>query len=314
MRLRRFSWLAVAGLMASVCPLVPAQEPQTGSKYFPSNTQAVITINFRQMLESPLVKPDLPKLQEQIKANAEAQRWLGGLGFDPLKDFDSVTVAMAGVEDQDQAVIVARGKFDTAKFKAKAEEFAKEQKDAIKVHQAGGNTIYETNFPQQQKPMFVAMIDNTTVVAAIKQSDVAAALDVKAGKKQNEVKKELQGLLAKSNPKQSFSVVMLGNALSGVPFGDQVENISGGITIGDDIRTDFVIATKDAAAAKALAEQIQQGLETAKQLLPSLAPQAKEAVEVLDVLKVDAKDTTVTIKGDVTKEMLEKLKKAAERK
>ena len=85
------------------------------------------------MLDCPLVKKDLPKLQGMIKANAEAQKHLAALGFDPLKDLDSVTIGAAGVEDQDQVVIVARGKFDAAKFKAAAELLGHEIIDDMKA-------------------------------------------------------------------------------------------------------------------------------------------------------------------------------------
>jgi hypothetical protein len=283
-------------------------------KFFPSNTQAVINVNLKQLLDSPLVKKDLPKIQEQIKANAEAQKHLSALGFDPLKDLESVSIGMAGVEDQDQVVMVLRGKFDLAKIKAHAAEAAKAKKDQFKIHEVDNHTIYEaTVVPQQPKPMFFAVLDANTIVGAMKQDDASAAFLINAGKKKNEANKDLQSLMSKANPKQSFSLMMLGGALgNGVPFGDKIEHINGGVTLGEEIKTEFLILTKDNDSATALAEMIQQGLEQAKGAVMFLSGQTKELAplaDIVDVLKVNATDKTVSIKGDVTKEAVEKLQK-----
>ncbi len=307
---RRFlTTLFVLGLLGGLPSVVAAQDKVAGSGFLPANTQAVITVNVKQMLECPLVKKDLPKLQEQIKSNAEATKRLTALGFDPFKDLDSITIGAAGVEDNEQVVIVARGKFDTAKFKALADK----EKDNVKTHMVNGQAIYEANVPGQQKPLFMALVDGNTIVAGMKQSDVADAFEIKAGKKKSEVKKDLQGLLAKSNPSQSLSVVMLGSALgNGIPFGDKVENINGGVILGDDIKTSFVITTKDAESAKGLSELLQQALEQGKQFVAIFAQQQKELeplAGLINVLKVEAKENLVTIKGDVSKDALEKLKK-----
>src|SRR5262249_47037146 len=157
--------------------------------------------------------------EEHIKANAQAQDRINKLGFDPLKDLDSVAIAAAGAEDQDQLLVVARGKFDVAKFSEEAKKRAQEEKDKFKVHMVDGNTIYEAVMENLPKPLFVGMLDGNTIVAGLKQSDVADAFAIKAGKKKASVKKELQSLLEKANAGQSVSVVALGAALgNGIPF------------------------------------------------------------------------------------------------
>src|SRR5262249_56593386 len=108
-------------------------------------------------------------------------------------------------------------------------------------------------------------------------------------------------------------VIALGGALGGgIPFGDKVEHINGGVTLGDDIQTEFVITTKDADSAKGIAELLRQGLEQGKQFVALFAQQQKELAplaEIMYVLKVNTKDNTVSIKGQVTKETVDKLKK-----
>lgn len=306
---RRFSWLVVVGLIASAVPVGAAE----GDKYLPSGTQLVVTLNVKQMLDSSLVKKDLDKIQQALKGAGEAQQVMTALGFDPLKDLDSIVVAAVGADDQEKVMLLARGKFDTAKFKAKAEEVAKNMGDVLKIHKVGDNTLYEANVPNQPKPMFACLVDGQTIVASPQKDSVTDALDIKAGKKKAMVKKELQALLDKTSSGQSLSVAVLGDALGGnVPFGDKVEHIKGGITLGDEIQTEFVIVTKDADSAKAISELLKMGLDQGKNFVSLFAMQQKELAplaEMIDVLKVTDKDATVTLKGTVTKEALEKLKK-----
>jgi hypothetical protein len=310
MKLRAFASLLVVALVALVTPAFGAE----ADKYLPDNTQAVIVFNVKQMLDSPLVKKDLSKVQDQIKSNADAAKTLEALAFDPLRDLESVTIGAAGVDDQDQVVIVARGKFNVAKFKEVAAKAAAEKKDDVKVHQANGQSIFEVSVPQSPKPFFVAIVDASTIFASAKQSLVTDAFEVQSGKKKGTVKKELQPLLAKSDPKQVLSVTILGSALgNGVPFGDKVDYINGGITLSDEIKTNFNITTKDAESAKGLAELLQGGLQQGKQFLDLFAQQDKRLaplVDVIDVLKIDAKDNAISIKGDVSKEAIKKLEDA----
>jgi hypothetical protein len=309
MRVRFGIGLAVAGLCVWAAPPAPAAE---ANPYLPPFTQVVMTLNVRQLMDSPLGQKDQDQLRQGIKKQAEIQKVLDALGFDPLKDLDSVTVAAAGADAQEDVMIIARGKFDPSKFKAAAEKAAQDHKDALKPVTLDGNPAYEVTIPNQVKPMYAALIDGTTIVASAKKEEVSGAYQVKAGKKQWAVKKELQGLLDKSNPKQSISVVALGSALgNGVPFGEKIEHINGGVTLAEDIQTNFVISTKDAEAATGIAELLRQGLEQGKQMVSLFAQQQKQLAplsEIIDVLKVDAKDNTVTVKGQVTKETVEKLK------
>jgi hypothetical protein len=308
-RIRVTSLLVVLALATSAVRSSAAE----GVQYFPSETKAVVTINVKQMLGSALFKSNQANVQARLKKGEEAQKTLEALGFDPLKDLDSIAVSGVGADDPDQVVVVVAGKFDAAKFKAKAEEVAKDKGDLVKVHKAGENTIYEAFVPNAPVPLFAGMVDGKTIVLSPRKDNVAAAFDIKAGKKKSSVSKELQGLLDKSNAKQSLSLVVLGKALPGeVPFGDKVENITGGVTIGDGIETEIAIATKDADSAKQLAELIKGFQDQGKNALQSLAMVQKELAplaEIVDSLKVSDKGAIVTLKGQVTKEALQKLQK-----
>ncbi len=308
---RRMLWMLVIGLLVVAAPARAAEDAQ----YFPPDTQAVISLNVKQILSSPLVKKDQDKIQAGLKNLGEAQGVLESLGFNPLTDLNSLTVAMAGASDQEKVTLVARGKFDVAKFTAKAKEVAKDMPDVLKIHQAGTHSIYEVNTPGQQKPLFVGVMDATTIVAAPQKEQIAEAFDIQSGKKKVTLKKDLVTLLQKAKTsKQSLTLVGLGSALGNeIPYGDKIDTISGGITLANNLSVEINIETKDADAAKGLKTLVDEGINQGKSLLSLFAMQQKELApltEMLDQLKVEDKGKVVIIKGEVTKEALEKLDKA----
>jgi hypothetical protein len=305
---RRLAWLVVIGLLSPALAARAAEADQ----YFPNDTQAVVTINIKQILGAAAVKPNLAKLQTAMKGVDGLQKTLEDLGFDPMKDLDSVTVAAVGAEDPENALIIVRGKFDAAKFKAAADVEAKKEK-GLKAIKAGDYTLYEVDAQGQPQPAYVGLVDGSTIVASPRKEGVVGAFDVKAGKKKTTMKPALQTLLAKNDAKQSISIAALGSALgSMVPFGDKVETIHGGINLADDIKTDIVILTKDDDAAKGLSALIGEGLEQGKNIAQFLGQSNKLLTlpaEILNNLKVAEKGKTVNIKGEVSKETIEKLKK-----
>jgi hypothetical protein len=231
-----------------------------------------------------------------------------------MKDLDRITVSLVGASDQDKATVLIRGRFNVDKFKAKAKEVAKNMPDVLKIHQAGEHTIYELNAPEQQKPMYLGLMDATTIVGAPQKDLVAEAFAIQSGKKKVTLKKDLVGLLQKAKTsKQSVTLVGLGSALGNeIPYGDKIDYISGGITLADNLTVEINIETKDTDAAKGLKTLIDEGINQGKSILSLFAMQQKELaplMEMIDQLKVSDKDKVVTIQGEVTKEALEKLDK-----
>lgn len=307
---RRSLGMVAVGLLVAAVPVQAADS----ADYFPPDTQAVITINVKQILNSPLLKKDLPRIEAGLQGLGEAQEHLKALGFNPLKDLDTITLSGVGASDQEKGVVLVRGKFDVAKFKAQAAEHAKKHADDVKIHKAGENLIYEVALPNSPKPLFLGLLDDTTIVGSTEKATVEDAFAIKAGKKKVTLKKELKALMEKCDAtKMSVAVVALGSALgTEVPNGDKINFITGGITLADNIQVEIAIEAKDADAAKGIKGMIDEGLNSVKGIVSLFAQQQKELAplaEMLEVLKVDDKDKKVTIKGEVSKEAIEKLEK-----
>lgn len=314
--LRRGALLALAVVLAAL-PVRAAE----ADKALPDDTEMVVTVNVRQFLDSPLIKK--AGLDKALAGNEESQKVLKDLGLDPLKDIDRVI--LAGGKGDDQTLIVIKGNFDPEKIAAKAGELAKEHKDHVKVHKADGTTLYEITGvdkavplpPQAQgqvpldKPMMIAVADKTTVVAGVSKDAVTAAIARVTGKKSGEIKnKELKALLAKQDAKQTVSIAIPGGTIGQ----EKIKHVTGGITVGADIKIEAHVATTDLDAAKELNDQFKEGLMTVQGLVGGFAAQQKALMPVLDILngiKHDVKDKDVivntTIKGETIEALLKGL-------
>ena len=313
----RAGWTAglALGLVVVGGPVAAAEF----EKYLPNDTALVWSLNIRQVLDSPLAKKHaLTEIKSALKGNDEMQKVLDALGFDPLRDANRVIFASPGLGAPDKWVAIVQGRFDLEKFHTKAKEVAKQQGGILSIQEEGAHEFYEVVVPGQAQAMFVALLNKDTLIGASGKEYVFEALDKAAGKKQPGLKKELCDLLAKADSKQSLSMATLSEAIRNGPLADnndakeiagKIKNASGGITIGDDLRASFVVAAKDPDGAKEVAEKISNGLNLAKGIVSLQSQTLKELeplVEFLDSLKIATQGASVTLKGQVSKELIEK--------
>lgn len=289
-------------------------------KFLPADTEVVLTINVRQLLDSPLMKKHaLSSLQMLIKGNTELQNTLTALAFDPLKDLSTITAAAAGVTENDRGMLILRGQFDLTKVQAKAEEVAKSQGDVLKITMADGARIYEVKPPGQEQVIHVLLIDSNTLVASPKKELVLEAHGRAAGRVNTAIKKEVGDLLMKVDGTQSIWVALPGNVLARAALPgaddksrkslDKIETFHGGITLTGGVKIEFTITAKSPAAAGELVDDLNEGLNQARGILSVLASNQKGLQSVVDVLtsiKATPKDNVITIKGEVAEGLIDK--------
>jgi hypothetical protein len=298
----------------------PASEAAAGSfeKYLPDGADGVICINVRQLLDSELIKK---AGLDKALAGDEAQKAMKSIGLDPLKDIERLIFA-PDKDKPDDVHLIIQGKFDPAKLSAAIEEAAKDQKEALKIHKTEHGKVYEMTklddiikLPPQAagaglnlkgKSVFAVIADKGNVVVVGSKEAAETALAKAAGKKTTKLtNKELPGLIAKINPKQTIAVAL--------PTPDEkTKSITGGITVTGDVKLDFTVATSDADAAKTLDGQIGDQLKMVQDLAGIVVAQEKglaPAVDVLNAIKHEAKDSNVGITADIKGDTLEKLVK-----
>jgi hypothetical protein len=289
-------------------------------KLLPDQTELVVVINVNRIVEAPLFKKHfVEELRGLLKGSDDASKILQSIGFDPLKDLSNITLAGSGVSQDAKFLAVVHGKFDPAKLEAKAEEVAKEKGDTLKILKEGGQKIYEFKpNPNEDKPQYAAIIDKDTLVGSNDKDYVLDALAKAAGKKKSTLKKEIQALIEKADADQSLWLAIPGSTLGNSEVaGDQkakqsiekIQSITAGITIGKDVKLGLTVAAKSADNAKELAEEIKEGLTQAKGFLAILAGNEKKLAPVVDLvgsIKVATEGSAVTLKSEVSEELIEK--------
>jgi hypothetical protein len=296
-------------------------------KYLPADSEVVVNVNVRQLLDAPLVKMHaLDLAREALKGVDMAEDILNDLGFDPFKDLDRIIAASPGGTDRDRGLLIAHGKFDRAKFKAKAEDVIKTYGDVMKIRKVPDGTgghylVYEVNHPEAPMPFFVALPEDNTFLAAPGKDYVVDALK-KIGKTEKPAlkDKELQALLEKVDARQTVSVAAVGTALKGlladqapaeaIAVLDKLTAIGGGLTLGEDIKLEVVASTKDAADARDFRDGAERNLNLALLALAALSqgeknPGIELALDVVKSLKVKAKDRIIVLKGRVSADDIE---------
>jgi hypothetical protein len=313
---RRFYVLLIAGaVLALALPLRAAEV----DKFLPEDTEMVVVMNAKQLLDSAVVqKHFLKQLREVVNSNDQITEILDELEFDPFNDLTSITIAVSMIGSDAKGLIISHGNFEKVKFEDKAVAVAKEMGDLLKVHKEGDFKVFEFNVAGAGKPLFVGVVDETTLVAGPEKQYVLDAFAKVDDKKDGAVKKEIQELIEKADAKQSIWFTATANAfLNGDLSRDErakknlekMNGITAGITVHRGIKAAFTIAAKNADNARELAQEIKMGLEQTKGLLPLLAAQNKELapfVDTLGSLRVSTEGSTITLNGEVSEELVER--------
>ncbi len=318
MMLRRSLWLCALSAFAAV----PSARAADLDKYLPEDTEMVVSINVRQILDSDFFKKNVgDAARDALNGVDQAPEILKDLGFDPFKDLDRVVVAAPGGADQDRGLVIAHGRFDLDKFRAKAEQVSKDEPDILKIHKIadgadGKFLVYEVTVNEQAPPVFVALADATTVLASPGKDYVVDAMRKVSSKEAPVLKnKQMQGLLERMNDKQSVSLAVVGGALSdGAPqevkdLFEKIDALGGGVTLDDDVKIEVAATAKNADDAKDVVDDLKSYLNQARLLLSALAFTKNAKVDVLidlvNSVKISVKDKTVVVKATVSADSIE---------
>jgi hypothetical protein len=295
-------------------------------KYLPDGTIFVLSLNVKNLLESPLLRGDEKAFKT---AMGEAAKALEEFGVDPGKDLSRVVIA-AGEGAPNNALVLVEGTFNTAKLQTQLANLAKEKKGNIEPAEGAPAGVYQVKLPPQARRnpgmpdrFLFTVLDRNFLAIAPNQSSLEDVLAKKKGEKKPEVKPEMLQEIGKINPKETASVVIIppSQLLQGGPAAGMTK-ITGGVTVGQGVKTDLLLSTKDADSANDLAKAINDGLAQVKQLIPIFAGNQpgvgqKEIgmiTELIDSFKATAQPKGVSIKSEISKDFIEKAKQAGQEK
>ena len=317
-RLALTAMLVSAGLTSSV----RAAEPDP---LLPKETTNIIYVNFRQVLDSGLVKKFAMEKMKQAFEGEEAQKVLTELGLDPLKDIDRMTMGTwgKGPEDANFAGVI-RGKFDPLKLFKALEAEVKKKPDKIKFVKNGKYTLVkavnEDAQPGQPKEVYGAVADDKTIVFGSSEKNVIDALGrAEDGTTKTELSNAMTKLMLKMDEKATMYMCGLGIHATtkevpqlppqlGQVFDDperlakqlaNMDSMSITINVNEDISFEMSAGMKDSDSATEMGGMMEDLVGKAKAFLPFIGgsqPQMKPLTdEIGKTLKTKTKDKDVII-------------------
>jgi hypothetical protein len=326
--------LLLAGLAVVAVALV-SRVSAADPKYLPSDTEIIFTINFRQIIDSDLAKSQ-KDLIEQIKKKIQAddkdkkleqvQKYLEQAGFDPLKDFGSVTFAMPPtIQDRDNYFMLIDGNFDANKIEAAAKAIAADTGDKVAVLKFAKKYVaIEMANPRTEKKSYAIILNSTTLAMCPSEEAMKAAIGRATGTKKSKLKPEVLSLLKTTSDTQSFSFIATGSGLvkllseapnvpeKAIEYVKQIDGISGAITVKKDIKLQVAIATKDANTAKEFAGLLTKVMPLANNFIGNWAAQDEKRQPLADAaktLKATSMDNNLIIRGELSFDNIQKLLK-----
>lgn len=284
----------------------------------PAESEQVVSINVRQILDSDLIKKyALGQLKQALEGN-EAQKTLKELGLDPLKDVDRITGGLWGEDAQNiKGLFVVRGKFDPAKLFEAAKAAAQKDGDKVSIVKDGDVTLVKVAVQNRPDPVYLSVADEKTVLVGTDKKLVTDAMKAGTSAKPA-IKKDLAELVRQADDKASLYVVGVSNGKVGDippnPLFDDPEKLKKQLEtlktttmtlkVTTDIALEVVMGMKDADAADAFGATIDELLNKVKVFIPLIAMQNANLKPVTNdltkSLKSTVKDKTVVISAKLT--------------
>ncbi len=296
----------VAGFL--ITSATPAAELD---RMVPSDAEAVVKLNIKQILDSALVKKYALTIINDALKSPEAMQMMTATGLNPLKDLDSITVTAAGTT-MPKVLIVVRGRFAPAKLNAALEAQAQKEPMKLKKMTEGRLTIWEAKNPGQDT-LYTTVANQGSMVMSTDKDYLVKSVG-NEGKAQ--ANPDLRAAVAKVPGKESLWMAGiitedLRKKMEANPqtkkYAASVKSVTGGITVTDALEINGQIHTNNADVAKELKKVI-EGFVPVIQLMTQGNEQYGPLIkEVLDGLKVSLVNTTVTVDLKVSEELIKKI-------
>jgi hypothetical protein len=322
MRSARKTWMAVAALaLLGVWSAPLGAAPLLGTKgagddadkWLLSDSEAVMTLNLKQMNSSTLMKANLPLIKELIKNNEQVKGLLDATGVDPFKDVESILISGSGGSQKDaKMLIVVKGKFDTDKIHTGLKKEADKKDSDIELVMESGKQLYQIKAHDQS--LYAGFASKSILVMT--QSKEATIEAIKnGGRKTVKISKEMRDALNTFTGKESLTLAMVVNDDLKKSFekapqvgkaAAKLKTLTAALTVTDTVALNITGATSEAKAA----EQLSRGLSVLKAAAGVATDELPPIVgEILEAVKITAANENVTIALKVTKAMLDKAAK-----
>lgn len=283
-------------------------------RYVPDDARMIAQVNLREILDAPLArKYALDEMHTALDRHAEVRQALEALGLDPFRDLQSVTLAGLTVDDKLSGLAIVHGRFDPAKVRTIAEQYAREHPDELKIHPRDGRVVYEA---VKKRTVYAALVDREVLLLSPSRAVLTEAV-ARRGKTPH-LSKDLQALVSPIDGRQSawFAGVVtddvqkeLARSLLGRQRAGQVKSFTGGVRVGDTIEADIHIETSNARTASDL-RKVLEGLKALtafavanNKRIPAYGPLASD---IIRAFRIRTEQAAVTVHARITSAQIEK--------
>lgn len=329
------------GMAVALALLFPAHAVSAElDKFLPDDTKAVVSINVRQLVKSPIMrKYALKYLHEEMKRDV-VQSVLGELDLNPIQDVHRVVLASSnsqvlfeplgrmidGKRPETHDLVIVHGKFQRDKIRKKVDELAKD--NLVKIEKIAGQDVGVTAIPEHylgtNLTLYVAMPDDATFLVATGRNTMVDALEKHSGKKESKLSPELRKLIESVDGEQSLWLVAQGAVLEKDLIDELLRNrehkenyvadVSFGLTITKELKLNVRMDVDTVDHAKDIDKHLRPGLNLLCGVAAwaSLHEKYRDLMLVSEFLKttrVVREDKRVAVTGHLPEKEIERLDK-----
>ena len=300
-------------------------------EYLPDDSEAVITVNLRQILASPVAKENKGSIDwikgavDERLAELGIQRYLQKIDFDIFRDLDGITVATAGGKSLD--FVLLEGTFNIGKIQAAAQEASKENSETVKPVMIGAQRALELRATADSKPIYAGLVGTGRLVAASSKERFSDAITRLNGNLYSKLRKELREPLTSASAPKSIHIVATGGGLAKLVSGASVNDIDAlqnvlreitvlnvGVTADKTLAFSVDVQSKDKQSAAEMVQLTSVALAGAKLLIKKNAEKDAKwapALDVVNSIHVSSQGTQFAVRGEFTAAALEAIFKSA---
>jgi hypothetical protein len=310
--------LAVLAALCLAAPAVAPGRPPTPARaepdpLAPADSGLLVTVNVRQLAAAPLVqKYARAELARALARTERVGKALQAAGLDPLRDVDTVALAVSGDLLHPHVLAVVRGRFDPEKAQAAAAGYARSNPAELQIEGTGGGAVYR--FRAEHHEVFAAF-DGGAVVMATTREHLAAALRSATGRPAP-VAAPMQAALGKLTGKECawLALVIAEPMKEALKRKDpqsagliaSLESVTGGIEVTDAFRLELTAHTVTPEAAAQLRKKMDDVLPLLQFFAAADDAGARLLRDAVAGIKVDNQRGAVRVALQVSEEMIQK--------
>ncbi|MGH7170410.1 MAG: hypothetical protein ACRELG_09055 [Gemmataceae bacterium] len=261
--------------------------PGALADYLPEDSEAVLTVNVRQLRESRVGRQHLaPILQHLIRQAGGRLRWMDLLGIKPLEDLDSLQISFAP-NAGGQPLWLVRARLDRSRIQIGPDKLQETKLNHFRIWECTDRETRRTTLLAPVGDILVVSEARGRVLSALKQASDPRPIAVRDA--------TLREMLAKVDRRQSLwlaaSIKSLGS-LAGIedyflkmvlrPRLAHADSVHGGITCAEDVQVElhFRSATEERAA------RLETDLQAMREAAPGFELLLGRKKELLPLLRL----------------------------